>query len=126
MSSNPFEYLNSINYTKQDIMDPLEESKYPAFMVLRGLSYFADTVVLANEMNKSHHLDPRLQYDFLRHTVRKRKRFSKWTKKERSDKIDVIKEYYNYSTPKAESISDLISDAQVEEMMQKLSKGGKG
>lgn len=123
---NPFDYLNSINHTKEDIMDPMEESKYPAFMINRGLSYFQDTALLANEMNRDHHLDPRLQYDFLRQTIRKRKRFSKWDKKDKIDNIELIKEYYNYSNAKAESIADLIDEGQIGYIKQKLYKGGKG
>ena len=123
--SNPFDYLNSINMTKKDIMDPLEESKYPAFMVNRGLSYFQDTVLLANEMNRCHHLDGRLQYDFLRGAIRQRKRFSKWVKKDAVANVAVIKEYYDYSDAKAESVVDLFTPEQLTEMKSKLSKGGK-
>ena len=43
--SNPFDYLNAINYTKQNIMvDDLTEKGYNSFMVNRGLSYFNDTM----------------------------------------------------------------------------------
>ena len=125
MSSNPFDYANSINYTKQDIMDHENESKYPAFMVNRSLSYFQDTVLLANEMNRNHHIDHRLQYDFLRGVIRKRKRFSKWAKKDQVANVEVIKEYYGYSDAKAESVADLISSDQIDMMKAKLSKGGK-
>ena len=63
---NPFEYLNSINYTKKDIMtDDIAEKDYNSFMINRGLSYFNDTVAIANEMNIQHHLDNRLQFDLL-------------------------------------------------------------
>ena len=98
---NPFEYLNAINFTKQDIMiDDIAEKGYNAFMVNRGLSYFNDTVVIANEMNINAHLDNRLQFDFLINIVRKRKRFSKWTKSHVSDDVEVIKQYYGYSNEK--------------------------
>jgi|TARA_B110000908_G_scaffold27270_1_gene31926 hypothetical protein len=123
--SNPFDYLNSVNMTKKDIMDPLEESKYPAFMVNRGLSYFQDTVLLANEMNRSHQLDGRMQYDFLRTSIRKRKRFSKWVKKDAVDNVALVKEYYNYSDSKAESVMDLFTSEDIAAIKSKLYKGGK-
>jgi len=123
--SNPFDYLNSVNLTKKYIMDPMEESKYPAFMICRGLSYFQDTVLLANEMNRCHQLDGRMQYDFLRNSIRARKRFSKWHKKQNIDYVDVVKEYYGYSDAKAESVLDLFTTEQLVEMKKKLSKGGK-
>lgn len=123
---NPFDYLNSINYSKQDLMvDDETEKAYNAFLVNRGLSYFQDTVLLANEMNRNHHIDHRLQYDFLRGVIRKRKRFSKWAKKDQVANVEVIKEYYGYSDAKAESVADLISSDQIDMMKAKLSKGGK-
>ena len=122
---NPFDVLNSINYTKEDIIDADNESKYPAFMVNRGLSHFQDTVLLANEMNRNHHIDGRLQYDFLKGVIRKRKRFSKWAKKDQVANVDVIKEYYGYSDAKAESVVDLIDQEQIDAMKSKMSKGGK-
>ena len=68
---NPFDYLNAINTTKKDIMvDDIAEKGYNSFMVNRGLSYFADTVLYANEMNKHHHLDGRLQFDFFINIIR--------------------------------------------------------
>ena len=123
---NPFEYLNSINHKKDDIMvDDDAEKGYSPFMVNRGLSYFQDTVLLANEMNMNSHLDHRMQYDFLRTAIRPRKRFSKWMKKTTPAKIEVIKEYYGYSDAKAQGVEDLISDDDIKHMKAILSKGGK-
>lgn len=125
MSSNPFDWLNSVNATKKDIMTPDNEHEYNKFMVNRGLSYFQDTVLFANEMNTHSHLDSRLQYDFLRQGIRQRKRFSKWMKKEKSEKVEIIKEYYNYSDSKAWAIVDLVSDEMLNRMKKRISKGGK-
>ena len=123
---NPFQYIASITHTKKDLMVGDEEEKgYSPFMVNRGLSYFQDTVLLANEMNRASHIDHRLQYDFLRTAIRSRKRFSKWMKKAVPAKIEVIKEYYGYSDAKAEAVADLITDDDIKEMKSYLSKGGK-
>ena len=102
-----------------------EEKGYSPFMVNRGLSYYQDTVLFANEMNRASHIDHKLQYDFLRTAIRPRKRFSKWMKKTVPAKIDVIKEYYGYTDVKAESVADLISDDDIKEMKSYLSQGGK-
>jgi len=123
---NPFEYLNSINYTKKDIMvDDIAEKQYVPFMVNRGLSYFQDTVLMANEMNQHAHLDNRLQFDFLINIVRKRKRFSKWNKPEVATDLDVIKEYYGYSNEKARMVHNLLTDNQITELRKKVFKGGR-
>ena len=77
MSKSPFDYLNAINYTKEGlIVDDITEKEYNGFMVNRGLSYFNDTVLYANEMNRYHQIDNLLQFDFLINIIRKKKRFS--------------------------------------------------
>jgi hypothetical protein len=107
------------------MVDDEAEKGYSQFMVARGLSYFQDTVLLANEMNIAPGIDNRMHYDFLRTAVRPRKRFSKWMKKTTLAKVEVIKEYYGYSDAKAQSVEDLISDEDIKHMKSVLSKGGK-
>lgn len=124
--SNPFDYVNSINYTKKDIMvDDLAEKEYNAYIVNHSLSYFNDTVLLANEMNRYHHLDNRCQFSFLINTVRKRKRFSKWMKPVKSDDLEAVKSYYGYSNSKARQALSLLDDKQLTELKQRMNKGGK-
>ena len=123
---SPFDYLNAINFTKEDIMiDDISEKQYNAFMVNRGLSYFSDTVAIANEMNQYAHLDKKLQFHFLINIVRKRKRFSKWNKPDLVSDIEVVKEYYGYSNDKAKQALSLLSPEQIKELEKKVSKGGR-
>lgn len=123
---NHFDYLNSINTTKQDIMeDDMAEKAYNSFMVNRGLSYFNDTVLMANEMNLNPHLDKKLQYHFFINIVRKRKRFSKWVKPETESDIEAVKEYYGYSNEKARQALTLLSPEQIKIIKEKVSKGGR-
>lgn len=123
---NPFNYVNSINLSKKDIMQsPEDEKAYNPFMVNRSLSYFSDTVVIANEMNRYHHLDSRLQYQFLINIIRKRKRFSKWVKPELEHDLESVKEYYGYSNEKARQILPLLTSSQREEIKEKVNKGGR-
>jgi hypothetical protein len=123
---SPFDYLNSINYTKEDIMiDDISEKKYSAFMVNRGLSFFYDTVVIANEMNQKPYMDNKLQYDFLRLIVRKKKRFSSWAKAEKIDRVEDVMEYYGYSREKALQVLPLLKGDQLDYIRKKISKGGK-
>ncbi len=122
---NPFEFLNDINYGKKDIMvDDLVEKDYNSFMVNRGLSYFNDTILMANEMNINYHLDNRLQFDFLINIVRKRKRFSKWLKPTVENDVEVVKEYYGYSNEKARQVLPLLSSEQINGLKKKVSQGG--
>ena len=122
---NPFDFVNSINYSKKDIMETENENEYNSFMVNRSLSYFSDTVGIANEMNIKHHLDNRLQYQFLINIIRKRKRFSKWIKPEIENDIDVVKEYYGYSNEIARQILSLLTPSQIDIIRNKVNKGGR-
>ena len=123
---NPFDYLNAINMTKKDVMvDDIAEKDYNSFMVNRGLSYFADTVLYANEMNRNHHIDGRLQFDFFINIIRKKKRFSKWFKSTEDENISILKEYYGYSNEKAKSVLSLLSINQIEDLKQRIYKGGR-
>lgn len=123
---NPFDYVNSVNHTKKDIMEtPEDETAYNAFLVNRSLSYFSDTVGFANAVNQYHHLDNRLQYQFLINTIRKRKRFSKWAKPETHNEVDVVKEYYGYSNEKAQQALSILSPSQLQKLKEKVSKGGR-
>ena len=125
MTTNPFEYLTAINDTKKDVMiDDIAEKGYSAFMVNRGLSYFNDTVLFANEMNLNAHLDNRLQFDFLINIVRRRKRFSKWMKPETASDVEVVKEYYGYSNEKARQALTLLTPEQIIDIKKKVYKGG--
>ena len=123
---NPFEFLNSINTTKENIMvDDIVEKQYNPFMVNRGLSYFNDTVLMANEMNLNAHLDNRLQFDFFINIVRKKKRFSKWMKPETFSDVEVVKGYYGYSNEKARQALSLLTKKQIELLEKKVYKGGR-
>ena len=119
---NPFEFIKSISLSKKDIME--NEKDYNAFMVNRGLSYFPDTVIYANEMNKFHHLDNRLQYMFLINITRKRNRFSKWNKSIESENINAIKKYYNYSNEKARDVLPLLSNKNLNIIRGRINHGG--
>tara|TARA_R100000005_G_C4989741_1_gene197347 strand:+ start:185 stop:568 length:384 start_codon:yes stop_codon:yes gene_type:complete len=122
------DYLNSINQTKVDLMDTedeMVEKKYPPFPINRCLSYFPDTIMQANEMNQHSHLDNRMQYDFYLHSIRKRKRWSKWMKNETPDQLEAIKEMYGYSNRKAIEALAMLSDEQIEHIVFLHSKGGR-
>ena len=119
---NPFELIKSISNSKKDILE--NEKDYNAFMVNRGLSYFPDTVIYANEMNKYHHLDGGLQYQFLINIVRKRNRFSKWNKSTESDDIKIIKEYHGYSNEKARDVLPLLSNDNLNIIRNRIQHGG--
>ena len=122
---NLSETLNSLNYNKDNLIEKgiLAESDYLPFIVNKCLSYFTDTVLFVNEMNRFSDLPKKMQYDYILHSIRKRKRFSRWEKNNKSKKILLVKEYYQYSDSKTEEIVDLISDDQLKEIKKLLETG---
>lgn len=129
MTVNPFDYVKSINETKQHMMkgtanDELAEKDYNPFIVNRALSMFPDTIALANEMNLYNGLDNRLQYDFYINIVRRKKRYAKWPKKINSDDLDLIKEYFDFSTSKAEEALSILTENDITTIRKRLEKGG--
>ena len=123
---NPFKFTDAINYTKEDIMiDDITEKAYNPFLINRSLSYFPDTVLAANEMNRNHHIDNRLQFDFFINIIRKRKRFSKWFKPEQISDLEIVKEYYGYSNEKARQVLTLLNTEQINELKRKVTTGGR-
>ena len=121
------DYLNSINYTKDYLMeeDPDWEKNYPTYVINKCMSHHMDTIVFANEMNRYPNLDKRLQYDFYIHTVRPKRRFSPWAKKQPVKDLDLVKKYYGYSSEKANQALRILTPDQLNYIRQKLSKGGK-
>ena len=119
------DWLNSINFTKENLIeDPDMISSYPPYIINRCLSGHLDTVLFANEMNKYSNIDKDMQYSFFLYTLRKRKRFSPWLKKEQIDNLDLVKKHYGYSNEKAKIAVSLLTQTQLEYIRNKHEKGG--
>jgi hypothetical protein len=124
---SPFDYVQAINYTKEDlILDERTEKEYNPFIINRAMGYSPDTVIAGNEMNSRPHLDKKMQFDFLKGVVRKGKRYNKWIKSEESN-IKAVQEFFGYSFIKAKEALRILSEDDVELIKLKLqtSKGGK-
>ena len=123
------DYLNSINTNKTNLMvedgDEFWEKKYPGFIINKCLSGISDAVLYANEMNRLHWLDKKLQYDFLLYGLSKKKRFAPWMKAKKIKNIDIVKEYFGYSNEKAKVALDILSEKDINYIKGVLSRGGK-
>ena len=122
------DYTNAINYTKEPLLDSEDEEwtkKYPPFIVNKCLAPFPDTILLVNEINQLHHLDKKLQFDFLLNSLRTRKRYAPWLKAKKLKNLEYVKEYYGYNNEKAKLALDLLNDKQISAIKRKLNKGGK-
>ena len=121
------DWLNSVNYTKKNLIadDPSAISSYPSYIVNRCLSGSVDSILFSNEMNLNAHLDRDMQYSFLLNTLRKRKRFSPWLKKEQVNDLDLVKKHYGYSNEKAKVALTLLTKDQLKILHNKHDMGGK-
>ena len=129
--SNPFVYVDSVSYTKKNLMrgtanDELAEKGYKPFLANKALSYHQDAILYANELNRRPQLDNKLQYEFLLNSLRKRKRYAKWQKKVDDVSLELIMEYFGYGRAEALQAMKVLTDEQLAMIEVALDKGGKG
>ena len=116
------DWLNSINFNKENLSENI--SSYPPYIINRCLSGHLDCVMFANEMNLHHHLDKDMQYSFYLNSLRKRKRFSPWLRKDKVTDLESIKQYYGYSNEKASQALKILTQEQINFIKQRLDTGG--
>ena len=116
------DWLNSVNFTKEDLSEDIKT--YPPYIVNRCLSGHLDCVLFANEMNKYSFLEKDMQYSFYLNTLRKRKRFSPWLRKDKVTDLEIIKQYYGYSNEKASNALKILTPEQIKFIKQRLETGG--
>jgi hypothetical protein len=122
---NLSEVLNAINYDKTPILDDeLQEKEYVPFVVNRCLSYFPDTILYANKVNRYNQLGKKMQFDYLRLSIRPRKRFSKWIKSQEEKDLQLIKDHYNYSNERASEVLRVLTPNQIEDIRSLYQYGG--
>jgi len=122
------DYLKAINQTKEPLLDTEDEQwekKYPSFIINKCIAPFPDTVMLVNEINQLHHLDKKLQFDFLINSLRPRKRYTPWMKANKLENLEYVKEYYGYNNEKARNALNILNDEQISSIKTKLNKGGR-
>jgi hypothetical protein len=121
------DWLNSINQTKENLIeqDPTLKKDYAPYIINRCLSGHIDCILFANEMNMNHHIDKDMQYSFYLNSLRKRKRFSPWLRKDKVTDLECVKSYYRYSNEKASQALKILSKEQIAFIKQRLEIGGK-
>ena len=121
----PFDFIKAINDGKNVMKgDFLAENDYIPFLVNRGLSFFQDTVIQVNEMNRLHFLDNKLQFDYLLNNIRPRKRWSKWLKPDKIDNLELVKAYFGFGNEKAKEALEVLTNENIEDIKSKLAEGG--
>ena len=121
------DWLNSINFTKENLLedDPSIAKEYTPYIINKCMSGHIDTLLYSNEMNKFHFFDKKLQFDFYINSVRKKKRFSPWIRKDKIEDLECVKTYYGYSNEKALQALKILSKEQIKIIKQRIDTGGK-
>ena len=120
------DWLNSINQTKKNLIDEDSsiEKDYPPYIINRCFSGHLDAILFANEMNMYSFLPKKMQYDFFINTLRTKRRFSPWIRKDLVDNLDCVKRYYGYSNEKAKQALKILSKEQLDFIKSKFEIGG--
>jgi hypothetical protein len=116
------DWLNSINFTKENLSENIQD--YPPYIINRCLSAHIDCIMYANEMNINHQLDKDMQYSFYLNSLRKRKRFSPWLRKDKVTDLECIKQYYGYSNEKASQALKILNKEQINFIKKQFEIGG--
>ena len=121
------DWLNSINFNKNNLIeeDPSTIKDYAPYIINRCLSGHLDCVMFVNEMNRYPNLDKDMQYSFYLNTLRKKKRFSPWLRKDKVTDLQSVKQYYGYSNEKASQALKILSKQQLDYIKQRLEVGGR-
>jgi|TARA_B100000073_G_scaffold33298_1_gene25256 hypothetical protein len=120
------DYLNGINLKQGSLQeDERAMKKYPSFIVNKCLAGHIDCIMHVNEMNRYYELDNDLQYNYYLYSIRKSKRFAPWDKFQTDNDLELVKQFYGYSTDKARDALKLLNKDQLEVIRSKLNVGGR-
>lgn len=128
MSDSPFDFMDSISHTKRNLIreDGRNASEYNPYLTNRGLSQHSDAIMFANEMNRRWFMDKQMQYEFLLHSLRPRKRFGKWAKKEDSETVEKVAEAFSCSFSRGQEICDILGKKKIKQILSELEKMREG
>lgn len=126
---SPFDFMNAASFSKEDLIrnsdnPEMNEKQYNAYIVNRGFANFEDTILHANEMNQRAHLFNGAQFDYYRGSLRKRKRFSKWPKADKSKDLDAIQQVYKCNRTVAKMYLKSLTKDQIKTVHDRLYTGG--
>ena len=120
---NVWTALNSINSRSHREWSEIEEV-YEPFIINRALSYFRDTIMDADEMNRFSDVPKKAQYIYYINRIRPGKRFTEWGKKKFHSDFMLVQEHFKYSNRKTEAALKILTRAQIDAIKQKKETGG--
>lgn len=121
----PWAWPDSVSEKKYIYSDDVPKKYYKQFQINAWLSFFPDSVLFANEMNRLLPKSNRWHYDFYFYglTKKTRKRFNKF-KREKEAYLYDIAQYLELSLDKTREVLELLTEQQFEKLKTTLLKGG--
>lgn len=123
-----FKLLNDVSFDKKNLIreDPSRIKGWTPYLANMMLSLHADAILIVDEVNCRPRLTPKQHYKYLLYALPKKKRFAKKAKPAKVERAEVIRDYYNWSLDKALEVQDLFTDDDIEELKNRMFKGGQG
>lgn len=118
-----FDIINNISESNDKI--EYHKKDYVPFVINKGFSYFVDSILYVNEMNQRPGIANAMHYDYLHTSLRKKKRRSKWFKKDTHNDVDLLMQTYKYSQNKAEEVLKILTPEQIIQLREMQYTGGK-
>jgi len=119
------EILKSLNQTKnEDLIDDFNANDYVPFIINRAFSFYPDTVMFANDLNRFSNIDKTMQYKYYCSGLKKKSRFSPWLKASKIENLELISDYYQVSRREAKELLNFLTTDDIEKINKALNKGG--
>lgn len=118
----PFDLIGDVSHEKKDLTRTVDDGlkSYNTFLTNRAFSYHPDTLLFSAEMNKFQDVDPQQSHDFYLHSLRPRKRFGKWSKKESDEDIELISRWFRININQAREYMKILGTDDLEEIRTKI------
>lgn len=122
MSSPLSQILSDLNYDKQNLMRLSPETiqkEFAPYVINRFFKNDINCLYPAHMMNQCRDISKEMVYDFYIHAIPKKKRFIKYIKATKpDDEVKAIMQYYGYNRARAEEVHEMLTDAQVKDIVK--------
>ena len=119
------DWLNSINYNKEYLLNKDNEKKYPQFVINSILSKSRELIFYIEALNNMD-ISNKWHYDFLLNAIPASKRYIPFFNKKikKTEEVELVQRYYNVSYDRALSYFKLLDKNDIENLKKYFDEGG--
>jgi hypothetical protein len=121
------EWLDNLWTSKTDLIkeDPNNLGDYTPYLINRAMSYFPETIQIAQHMNTLSLLPPEVHYRLWHSLLPKgNKRYARWGKKLIPDNLKLVQDYFGCNNIRAREYLDMLSEDDIHSIQQEMELGG--